>query len=374
MRKNYTSLQYLRAAAALLVVVAHTTEYPFGAGSAVPFWTARMSALGVETFFVISGFIIITVSGPDRFDPIRFAWRRFIRVAPLYWIATTALFCLACFAPHLFKTTAADGQDFLKSLLFVPYAQPGQGPNHWSPLLKPGWTLNVEVFFYALTAALFWCRRFRVVGLTLLLGTLVVLSFRDTSGLGVLDFYARKDLLAFLGGAWLAVANRHAGATSAQSGRLLAITGTGSILAVLGVFGMPDERLGAGLAIPAAILIVSAAMLVERSGRLPSWPLLRRIGDASYSLYLTHMFTVGLLWSLLAKVTNPLAMPAHVSGTALATACAILVAFASYRLIEQPFLKLARTGEPSRPTDRPTIRSGSVAPETTAVPARAIQA
>ena len=99
MRTNFLSLQYLRAVAAILVVVAHTTEYPVSGALAVPTWTARTSELGVQIFFAISGFIIITVAGSGRFDPVTFAWRRFLRVAPLYWICTTALLLVASAAP-----------------------------------------------------------------------------------------------------------------------------------------------------------------------------------------------------------------------------------------------------------------------------------
>jgi len=65
-----------------------------------------------------------------------FMKRRLIRIVPLYWILTVAL--VALHAAHFFARTQVSLSGLLASLLFVAYA----------PLLTPGWTLNIEMFFY----------------------------------------------------------------------------------------------------------------------------------------------------------------------------------------------------------------------------------
>ena len=355
MRPTYVSLQYLRGIAAILVVLAHTTEHPLPGDAFMPFWTGRTGEIGVQVFFVISGFIISIVSGTGRFDPLDFAWRRFLRVAPLYWVCTTALLFAAFALPAAFKTTTASWQDYMLSLLFIPHQHASEtAANVWSPLLKPGWTLNIEVFFYALTAALFWCprRRLRAVLLTLVLGSLVGLGLASGSQ-GVLSFYASPNLIGFLCGVWLAEL-MHDREPSFGSG-LPAGLGALAVAVVTAVYIVPDEYAAAHLAQVAAIVIVGSALVMERAKLLPSWPALRHVGDASYSLYLTHMFTVGLIWSLLRQVADPAAWPVHVAGVFLTTTLSIAVSLVSYRLLELPLIKLSKRSRTTGPRPAPVL-------------------
>ena len=355
MRPTYVSLQYLRGIAALLVVFAHTTEHPVPAGVAVPFWTGRTGEIGLQVFFVISGFIISVVSGTGRFDPLDFAWRRFLRVAPLYWVCTTVLLLATLLAPAVFKSTTASWSDYILSLLFVPHQHPGDSAsNLWSPLLKPGWTLNVEVFFYAITAALFWCphRRLRAALLTLVLGSLVGLGLIGVVG-GVLSFYATTNLIGFLCGVWLAEWMQDR--ASVEASWLPFGLGALALAVVVTIYLVPEHAAG-HLAQVAAVLIVASGLLIERAGLLPRWSALKHIGDASYSLYLTHMFTVGLIWALLRRVADPTLWPVHAAGVALTTGAAVVVSLVSYRVIERPLIRFAKRSAPDQKRQAPAAR------------------
>lgn len=352
MTTRYTSLQQLRGVAALLVVVAHTTEYPLAVGAPAPFWTGRLSELGVEIFFVISGFIITIVCGPARFNLKTFLWRRLVRVVPLYWICTTAVLALALTVPSIFKTTTGAASDYVLSLLFVPHAAQGDTlSNHWSPMLKPGWTLNLEMFFYLLVAALFWCpdRRLRSMIVTAVLGMLLVVRITvDTTRYGVLDFYANINFFAFVFGVWLAEANQEERSGNRRVPVVLLMTGGGAVLATIALFAMQGEPPTVPLAFPAAALMVFTAVEAERLGWLPTWPALTRIGDASYSLYLTHLFTLGLLWAAIRHLA-PIQGYVHVIGVVVSVLAAVGVALLSYRLIERPFIRLAQPGRRLEP-------------------------
>lgn len=142
MREKFLTIQYLRGLAAALVLASHALLYPLvepdlGFG--------RLGWLGVILFFVISGFIMVTVTGESRFSARDFLRRRFIRVVPMYWAATLIAALLALAVPHLFKTTVYDTGEVVLSLLFIPFYNPASGGIH--PLYKLGWTLNYEVFF-----------------------------------------------------------------------------------------------------------------------------------------------------------------------------------------------------------------------------------
>ena len=379
MMSRYLSLQQLRGLAALLVVIAHTTEYPLAPGAPVPFWTSRVGELGVQIFFIISGFIITVVTGPGRFKLPTFLWRRALRVVPLYWLCTTAVLILALAAPAAFKTTTGSWSDFVLSLLFIPHAAPGDAlANHWSPMLKPGWTLNLEVFFYLVVAALFWCpkRRIRSIAVSALLGVLLVLSFTvDMRTYGVLDFYANSNFLAFLFGVWLAEAVLDARATAPLPPAMLLLTLCGALIATVALFTVQSESAVMALALCAAGLIVFAAIQAERLGRLPVWPVFLRIGDASYSLYLTHLFTLGLLWTAIRHVAGPAQGLIHLGGVVLTAVASVAVALVSYRVVELPFIKLShsrgtsvRAKRPAevlagiRPGGRLSLQDGHIAP------------
>ena len=185
-----TNIQVLRALAALAVVFYHT-GYLLGGGVHTDFE-------GVAVFFVISGFIIPRVGYRGSRE---FLLHRFIRIVPIYWFATlsdlswftapgklrialTALCVGVVLIPEgaiqrllarsermlwLFRILVLAliiiGVDFfirglrhlpsptftlmLKSLAFIP-ARDINGDIH--PYLGPGWTLNMEMFFYALFA------------------------------------------------------------------------------------------------------------------------------------------------------------------------------------------------------------------------------
>ena len=75
-------LQHLRGVAALMVVMQHSQflHYPQWPGS-------LFGALGVDLFFVISGFVIFWVTRSET-SPTRYFLRRCIRIVPLYWFLT----------------------------------------------------------------------------------------------------------------------------------------------------------------------------------------------------------------------------------------------------------------------------------------------
>src|ERR1700747_1307858 len=87
-------IQALRGFAACLVVIGHAFG-PLIERGLLPQWVAvgrySLGGLGVYTFFVISGFIMVNMSYHDfghAAKSISFAERRIIRIVPIYWIAT----------------------------------------------------------------------------------------------------------------------------------------------------------------------------------------------------------------------------------------------------------------------------------------------
>jgi exopolysaccharide production protein ExoZ len=148
------SIRLLRGIAALLVVVYHVCEYLKTHGypelaDAFPF-----GAIGVDLFFAVSGFVMLHAMESKKFDAgfssgFDFFVRRIIRVAPIYWIGTSALYGIYVAMPHKFKMFSASAEQYWRSMLFLPSV--GEGSTI-RPLLTQGWTLYHEMYFYLVLA------------------------------------------------------------------------------------------------------------------------------------------------------------------------------------------------------------------------------
>jgi peptidoglycan/LPS O-acetylase OafA/YrhL len=224
------SVQYLRAAAALAVVYYHVSALSQETWGLDPERIDHVGAAGVDLFFVISGFVMAMIVGrPGAFDGREFWVRRIARVVPAYWVITFAVFALAWFMPHLFNSTTADVYTLMTSLSFLAL---DQGGGNTTPLLVVGWTLNYEIFFYAivaLTAGLFGDRRLH--GASLLLIALVVLGLWFVPEDPSLAFYTDPILLEFVFG--ILIYRTWSGTRQLHHGLALAMFLTGTVLLVL---------------------------------------------------------------------------------------------------------------------------------------------
>src|SRR5579864_5665311 len=116
-------IQALRGIAASLVVLDHAFG-PLIEHGILPRWfdPVRFSigGFGVSTFFVISGFIMITMAYDDFGyvgKSISFAERRILRIVPTYWIGTLLAFALY---QVLSLSSHPSFLDLFKSLTFIP--------------------------------------------------------------------------------------------------------------------------------------------------------------------------------------------------------------------------------------------------------------
>jgi exopolysaccharide production protein ExoZ len=323
-------IQYLRGIAALMVVWHHAAGQVPGMATLVP-W--QFGTSGVDLFFVISGFIMVVTTSGTPVGPVEFWRRRIVRVVPLYWLLTLLMVTIALMAPQLFKTLKVAPATLVQSLLFIPHFSQSF-PNFVWPLLVPGWTLNFEMFFYAVFgAALFLPERARLLSL--------VVSFLVLTGFGLAfgpfasaaaQTYTHPMLLEFAAGAvigtwWLSGRWRLPVAAS------LLLLALGATLLVL----RDHEPLGYGIQIVGAIAMVIGALDL----RFASWrsPLLKALGDSSYSLYLTHIFTLGavrVVWMrLFAAAPDRFATLAFM---VVSLAVCAAVGWLAYRWIETPLL------------------------------------
>jgi len=146
--KKLAWLQALRGIAALLVVFVHARYY-FSWTPTQNFANALMrpGAMGVDLFFLISGFIMVLTTADAAGKPreaLRFLAKRIARIWPVY--AVLAVLGIQAIMPLAYFADTAHLADFGKSLLFLPVA-PYSPPFYGLPY-GLGWTLNFEIYFY----------------------------------------------------------------------------------------------------------------------------------------------------------------------------------------------------------------------------------
>lgn len=343
MSGKIVAVQYLRAVAALLVLASHALLYPL-AGENLAY--GRLGWLGVILFFVISGFIMVSVTDAGRFDGRQFMRRRILRVVPLYWAFTLLAAALALLAPQLFKTTSFDGEQLALSLAFIPFYNAASNGLH--PLYKLGWTLNYEMFFYACFALMaVFTARGRVLGLTFAYAALALVGFLLAPQPAIPQFYTSFLPLAFVAGCWIGLG--HVEGWIAKVPRVVVL-----FLAAVGVAGLVEgfawnRGLVEDVTAFAGLLGFSGAALVlalRSEGRLPRLAWLERMGNASYSIYLVHIFAVALMAGIGLKLIGrdlPGIVPVV---TVLAISTGIWMGLLLYRYVEQPLLRRLQRTKP----------------------------
>lgn len=326
------SVQYLRAIAALSVVAYHA----LGAARGFP-----AGAAGVDVFFVISGFIMWTLTERAEAAPGRFLWRRLVRVAPPYWIATFLTAAIFLLRPGFLWMPPFTPGELMQSLLFVPHRD---GWGRVYPVLTQGWTLTYEMFFYVVFAGvLFLPRRRQLAALTALFVGMAALGLllRPSDPAGAT--YLRPVLLEFLGGVWLGCAWRVRLLRSRTVGWLL-LGAAAAVFAVENWLHVKDAPWRALVWGPPAVMAVAGALSLERAGAMFRSRPLKALGDGSYSIYLFHPPIVALGERVLAHAPTPLRVLVTVAACGLA-------GVVLHRVMERPLTAwLRRAGRRPLPT------------------------
>lgn len=329
-------IEFSRGIAAALVVLHHTgsiMSQPRFYG-AQPFGGLFQNFnVGVDFFFVLSGFIITWVHWRDIGVPERlglYAWRRFVRVFPPYWGVVIPLIILYQLIPSAGLDSQRDPINIVFSLTLLPYPL--------APVLGVAWTLVREILFYT------------IFGLAILMGGrwlwllplwgIAIVAAQFSGELTYpwsifLDAFNIEFLFGIATALWLR--SRHT-----PMPWLLLLAGVAIFLA--GMVFLRDiqtvsliARLYFGLA---SVAILLGLVELERSGKL-AWPgALRFFGASSYSIYLVHPVALSLAVHLVSRVL-PKELPTLVPVILLALA-GITGGLVYHALIERPLIQRLR--------------------------------
>lgn len=350
-------IQWLRCIAALEVVVWHSDLIVkhFSSNLITQTFWEPLGGIGVELFFIVSGYVIC-MRAPHYRTGLAFLRSRIYRLFPLYWIFTS-LVILAYFLNRKWSLHGLElnPESVLSSYLILPQQR--------HPILGVGWTLEHEMVFYAFVAILMLLP----LGLTMRsrFGFGLVLSALGLSGffLGTgpngetWDFHLTSPYLLPFAFGWLArLVNEPGSGSGRRSAALL-----GSFLAVVALgarFGDQQENLLAGrFALTAAFFFVF--WKAERIFRIDN--LVNRsaatIGNASYSLYLSHWFVLSIAGKVLGQL--PLSPSLGIVVRLLGILLCVVVGQVLFTYLEKPIDRMLR-GRAGKPAAR--LRAGRHAP------------
>jgi peptidoglycan/LPS O-acetylase OafA/YrhL len=319
-RTTINSLQAGRGLAAMAVVFHHAGVYVSEQVGALPrpFATAMSYGyLGVDFFFVLSGFIIYhtnswRVSRPGWLRD--YAQSRLSRIYLPYWPVGIAIAIAYTMLPQISRGDRP--WDWLPTLTLLPV--PGL------PALSVAWTLQHEILFYALACIMLWSGRVLIGSLIWAAAILLALpfGFSQEPGISPIDL----EFLFGIAGAWCLSEGR------AQRPWLLSILG---LLLLVAFFLTPANRVysvifGLGLA-----LILLPVVRLEGLGRLAIPAPFVLFGNASYAIYLIHLPILSLLVRI-GRSIDPILLV--LIGVALSAAAGI----AYHKLFELPALNAVR--------------------------------
>ena len=329
----------------LLVAFSHLLliEKKYGGNSIIPEFVL-FGVSGVDLFFVISGFVMVTITREKFRKPmeaLKFIYHRVIRIYPVYWIYSVLVLIVFLIQPSWVNSAQGNQVDIVSSFLLLP--------SNNLPLVNVGWSLVHEVYFYLFffLIMLLIPEWFLALTLTLWAGVLVFAHiFCELNNL-YLNFVFHPLTLEFIGGCFLAIFYYHY-EIKCNRKVLLVIAVVNFILLIAGhevahiisavytsawwwrilTFGVPS------------LLIVHCFVHLERDAYiLPKW--LIAIGDASYSIYLSHVLVLsalGRIWYVFSSngvMDNIVAIP-------VLTALMLSFGLVSYHMLEKPIMKVFR--------------------------------
>lgn len=321
--RHFKGIQALRGITALFIVLEHVRFLTCG-------------AFGVDIFFCISGFMIMFSTHKNT---EHFLSRRLIRILPLYYLMTLLTFFLLLCFPSMFSVTAPNPVYLIKSLLFIPF---DIGGGAIQPLMRIGWTVNCELFFYLLFfVSLRISHKLRGLICSLLLIAVIAAAQLLPEASVILSFYGSPIMLEFIFGilCYYAAMGLHTlylqkklpGFFQPVTLTLIPVIFLGLLITkpTINTLGFRRPLLWG---LPAAALLL-AFYLSEYYFTPPS--VLIKLGDISFSLYLLHYYPVMFLDRKIFDFGS--LTPLSLFGVAAALAVSVILALLCHALIEKKF-------------------------------------
>jgi exopolysaccharide production protein ExoZ len=342
---KYNSIESLRLIAAILVLYTHFQVFCYSGAISSGFNSKIFNgAIGVDIFFVISGFVIHQFCQRAQkgwLATFEFLISRVLRIYPIYILSTSLVFF------YHFISKNPDGiQHFVESALLLPSYK---NQTYIDPIMVLGWTLRFEIFFYIIVGLSLVSKRWSTTS-NIIAVLILVAAIARVRG----KYYGASIIVEFVFGVLLSVfRSKHMQVSIKPKTSILLLFGAlGSVLLVstgiessenVGSQGNQILRMKViwdgvilprwmAWGIPSAFLVL---MCLLNEDRVQWW--FSSYGKYTYSIYVMQYFSI---WLLKKMAENGIGS-CMVLFFILIFVTAIL-AYCSYQFIELPFIKLAQ--------------------------------
>lgn len=333
---KFYNIQAMRGIAAMLVVSWHTI-YLEGQIKPGAMFVPRFfgfGGVGVDLFFVISGFVMATII-KDKFQQpgavTNFLAHRITRIYPLYWFYTLLL-VLFLSMYSIFSHKLITHASLIQSLLLWPQPPP-------SPVLGVGWTLIYEMYFYFIIAFLLFLPERKFLSALGVWMVFLIVSSHFYFASPAMQVVANPLACEFIAGCLLA---RFLFCTNKSSDSIVLILAMLVFLLGFGIYIYFYAKIEIGgwfrvllFGIPSIAVIYSAVALELNGAKFPK--VLNKIGDASYSIYLSHVLVLLVMKRILdfSFVQQPVPHFLVMIATFITV---IYVGMFSYNYLEKPMM------------------------------------
>ncbi|CAO4152979.1 acyltransferase family protein [Methylorubrum aminovorans] len=348
----FQTIQAYRGLAAIAVAAFHLSIGLSDAryiGHPVLEWlTWRMDA-GVDFFFVLSGFIILLahesdIGRPERLG--RFLSKRLTRIYPIYWVYVGVFCLLVMLGIGSAATIPLNPAQWFTTFALV------RVENFLLPI-SPAWTLIHEIAFYAAFSLLILSRSWGLAAFAVWqIACLTGLRFPGPGERTPFEVYFATYNVDFAIGmlAYVMLSRR---ILPSAAGWFLS---GGGLLAGLVLLQARGDLPTAGpllYGVAFGAIILGSAIWEQRHPNL-NIAGLALLGDASYSIYLTHIAFEGLLMKISIKMLNFIDIPDIILylGILIAT---VLGGCLAYLLVERPLLSYMRTSRLPENRGKPPV-------------------
>ncbi|PAC04130.1 acyltransferase family protein [Escherichia coli] len=340
------SIHYLRGLAALFVVCFHFRGYINNTYIQNNLGDLLFSkgSIGVDIFFIISGFIISLATEKDN-GVKSFALKRIFRIYPVYLFFIITMIIMIPSMPAI---------DIIKSMLFVNLNYSLEAPYFGYSVIFVGWSLTYEVLFYFyFLISIVIGRKYRVIVCSFLIlssfaacnyyiyGTIVFdikKPMMDMDAAGLLKLLSSPMFIEFIIGMVFYEIHKKIKSIN-QSQTVISLSIIAIILSFASLYNI--QRLDHGPTSMGAIAAVIIFTLIVINNAIKYNKLFIYLGDISYSLYLSHAVIITFI-----KINHSeISAIFHTTGISffmIVVLLSIIMATITHKIIEVPSVRWCR--------------------------------
>jgi len=329
------NLQALRGIAALLVLMHHSLAHfkAMGLSNPVFEFVATYGYIGVDIFFVISGYVMAkTTSNSEQGfkSSSYFLGKRFARIYLGYW----PIFFLALLIYYFHRPDYLADKQVFQSFLLLIFG------NYSELVITPAWSLTYELYFYLVVGLVLSSSLLKPIPTFLVISFLIVLKsvFTRPGDYYLLDFFFSPYVFEFVFGYLVFYYWQY---LSAKKWVFVSLVLGIASLSLAVQLDASNGYLRFSAFGTFSVCLVWLMVLLEAHELFIFRGLIKKIGDSSYTLYLTHTVLLGLFYSFGIRdylVAKNFAMSGFIS-------CLVVIIFISwvfYVFVEAPLYQRAK--------------------------------